>query len=141
MAQVKGILVNDGGAPARILNFVAAANITAGEALKMDTAGKAALATDNNAPIAGVALTDADSGYMCSMVTGSGVILYTVCKNDVDRGDSLMVDEAGTAGMLAECVEDGVGNLTNIAVAVALEDAPATAHTAASPQLTKVLVF
>jgi len=141
MAQVKGILVNDGGAPARILNFVAAADITAGEALKMDTAGKAALATDNNAPIAGVALTDADSGYMCSMVTGSGVVLYMVCKNDVTRGQSLMVDESGTAGMLVLCAEDGVGNLTNIAVAVALENAPSTAHSAATPQLTKVLVF
>ena len=30
MAAVKGILVNDGGAPARIINFTAAAAISAG---------------------------------------------------------------------------------------------------------------
>ena len=136
MAQVKGILVNDGGAPARIINFIAAADISAGEALKMDTAGKCALATDNNAPIAGAALTDADATFQCSMVTGSGVVLYMICKNDVNRGDALMVDS--TAGQLVLCAEDGSNNLTNIAVAVALEDAPVAGSTSF---LTKVLVF
>ena len=58
MATVKGILVNDGGAPARILNFKAAADISAGECLRIDGSGKAALATDNNVPLAGIALTD-----------------------------------------------------------------------------------
>ena len=133
MAIVKGILVNDGGAPARILNFTAAAAISAGEALKIDTAGKLALSTDNNAPIAGAALTDAAADDQCSVVTGSGVMLYMICKNDVNVGDALMVDS--TAGQLVLCAEDGSGNLTNIAVAYALEDAPAAGG------LTKVLVM
>ena len=133
MAIVKGILVNDGGAPARILNFTAAEAISAGEALKIDTAGKLALSTDNNAPIAGVALIDAAAADQCSAVTGSGVMLYMICKNDVNVGDALMTDS--TAGQLVLCAEDGSGNLTNIAVAYALEDAPAAGG------LTKVLVM
>ena len=34
------ILVNDGGAPARILPFEAGENITAGDVLSIDTSGK-----------------------------------------------------------------------------------------------------
>ena len=133
MAQIKGILVNDGGAPARILNFTAAADISAGECLRIDGSGKAALATDNNVPLAGVALTDAASGAMCSMVTGSGVILYAVCESNVNTGDVLMTDtaSAGTAGSLIV----GGATDTNMPVAQALEDAPAAGG------LTKVLVF
>jgi len=131
MAIVKGILVNDGGAPARILNFTAAAAISAGEALKIDTAGKAALATDNNAPVAGAALVDAAADDLVSMVTGSGVVLRMICKSDVVAGNALMVDS--TAGQLVLCAEDGSGNLTNIAVAYALE--------ASDGGLTKVLVL
>ena len=139
MATVKGILVNDGGAPARIMNFIAAAAISAGEGLRIDAAGKAALATDNNLPLAGVALTDAAAGGQCSMVTGSGVILYMICEENVNRGDSLMTDGASgaTAGSL---IVWAVGSHTDdIAVACALEDAPALVDSARG--LTKVLVF
>ena len=131
MAETKTVLVNDGGAPARILNFTAAAAISAGEALKIDTAGKAALATDNNAPVAGAALVDAAADDLVSMVTGSGVVLRMICKSDVVAGNALMVDS--TAGQLVLCAEDGSGNLTNIAVAYALE--------ASDGGLTKVLVL
>ena len=130
MAQIKGILVNDGGAPARILNFIAAAAISAGAGLRIDAAGKAALATDNNLPLAGVALTDAAADKQCSMVTGSGVILYMVCKLDVNRGDSLMTD-----GSVVGSLEAWVLTGENTAVAYALEDAPAAGG------LTKVLVI
>ena len=78
MAIVKGILVNDGGAPARIINFTAAAAISAGECLRIDASGEAALCTDNNLPISGVALLDAAADEQVSMITGSGVILYVV---------------------------------------------------------------
>ena len=137
MATVKGILVNDGGAPARIMNFIAAAAISAGEGLRIDAAGKAALATDNNLPLAGVALTDAAAGGQCSIVTGSGVILYMICEDNVNRGDSLMTDGASgaTAGSLIVWAVSG----DDIAVACALEDAPALVDSARG--LTKVLVF
>ena len=134
MAQIKGILVNDGGAPARILNFIAAAAISAGEGLRIDGAGKAALATDNNLPLAGVALTDAAAGAQCSMVTGSGVILYMLCELNVNRGQALMTDTASgsTAGTLIAFLDASDDDMP---VACALEDAPAAGG------LTKVLVF
>ena len=106
MAIVKGILVNDGGAPARILNFTAAAAISAGEGLKMDTNGECALTTDNNLPLAGVALIDAAVDEQCSMITGSGVILYMICAAAVDRGDNLMTDEAAPGGLIEWSVAD-----------------------------------
>ena len=133
MAIVKGILVNDGGAPARIINFTAAAAISAGECLRIDGSGEAALCTDNNVPIAGVALTDAAAADQVSMITGSGVILYVVCELNVNTGDVLMTDtaSAGTAGSLIV----GGATDTNFPVAQALEDAPAAGG------LTKCLVF
>ena len=39
MAETKTVLVNDGGAPARILNFTAAAAISAGEICGIDSNG------------------------------------------------------------------------------------------------------
>ena len=133
MAIVKGILVNDGGAPARIINFIAAAAIEAGNALRIDASGKAALTTDNNVPLAGIALTDAAADDLVSVITGSGCVLYVMCKNDVNTGDVLMTDDdsAGTAGSL----KVGGATDTNFPVAQALEDAPA------AKGLTKVLVF
>ena len=138
MATVKGILVNDGGAPARIMNFIAAAAISAGEGLRIDGSGKAALATDNNLPLAGVALTDAAAGGQCSIVTGSGVILYMICEENVSRGASLMTDttSGATAGSM---ITWAVGTSDDLAVACALEDAPALVDSARG--LTKVLVF
>ena len=101
MATVKGILVNDGGAPARIINFKAGEAISAGEVLKPSTAADMTclLATNDEHPVLGVALTDAASGEMCSIVTGSGVICYVQC-TDETAGVALMVD--GTAGQLDE---------------------------------------
>ena len=101
MAQVKGILVNDGGAPARIINFKAGEAISAGEVLKPSTAADMTclLATNDEHPVLGVALTDAASGEMCSIVTGSGVVCYLKVTAET-AGIALMVD--GTAGQLDE---------------------------------------
>jgi len=77
------ILVNDGGAPARILPFVSAGTITAGMILNVDATGKVVPAdTDLDAGldcyVAGVALTDAASGEMCNVVSGSGIIVMAL---------------------------------------------------------------
>ena len=128
MAETKTVLVNDGGAPARILNFTAAVAISAGELLSINTDGKAFLAVDNDKPMAGVALVDAAAGDLVSMVTGSGVILRMICKADVVAGNNLMVDEdvAGSALLF-------VAGSDNDCVAIALE--------AGDGGLTKCLVF
>ena len=128
MAAVKGILVNDGGAPARIINFTAAAAISAGECCIIDTAGKAALASDGTLPVAGFALADAGSGDLVSLVTGSGVVLYAIT-TAVTVGDTLMADTGGTAGSLDTTTAD-----TDSFAAIALET------NATVDSLTKVLV-
>lgn len=102
MATVKGILVNDGGAPARIINFKAGEAISAGEVLKPSTAADMTclLATDDEHPIIGVALTDAALNEMCSVVTGSGVICYLQVTAET-AGIALMSDP-GVPGQLDE---------------------------------------
>ena len=125
MATVKGILVNDGGAPARIINFKADEDISAGECLKV-TANGVSLATDSTGAIAGFALTDAADGKQVSVVTGSGVVLYAMC-DQVTLGEMLVVD--ATAGRLENSTAD-----TDDFHAIALE----TQATAGA--LTKILV-
>ena len=118
MAAVKGILVNDGGAPARIINFLAGEAISAGEVLKASTAANmtALLATDDEHPVIGVALADAASGDLVSVVSGRGVVLYILC-TDETAGINLMVD--GTAGQLDEWSNSTASNKI---VAVTLEN-------------------
>jgi hypothetical protein len=118
MAAVKGILVNDGGAPARIINFLAGEAISAGEVLKASTAANmtALLATDDEHPVIGVALADAASGDLVSVVSGRGVILYIQC-TDETAGINLMVD--GTAGQLDEWSNSTASNKV---VAVTVEN-------------------
>ena len=122
MAETKTVLVNDGGAPARIINFTAAAAISAGEVLDIDSNAKVALATDGTLPIAGVALVDAASG---------GYIANVICET-VSAGDNLMVDTSGTAGAL----DTAGSNDTDRVVAMALE-----AQAASGGTLTKCLVL
>jgi hypothetical protein len=70
------ILVNDGGAPARILPFTAEAAISAGEAVTAGAAdGGVILATQANLAPLGYALTDAAADAPVSVITGKGVIL------------------------------------------------------------------
>ena len=132
------ILVNDGGAPARILPFVAGAVIEAGQCVKVAADGQVELASDKDLPIAGVALTAAAAiGDMVNIITGSGVILNIKCEADVNRGDALMTKEAADGEL-----ELWVKTDDSIAVACALEDAGVAAGEAAGTRgLTKCLVF
>ncbi len=111
------ILINDGGAPSRILPFVANADISAGEVVKASsTAGRVDLATVATAPVLGVSLTDAASGSMCNVISGRGIIVNIYCMNE-DAGINLMVD--GTAGQLDEW---SASPLSNQVVACTLEN-------------------
>ena len=129
MAIVKGILVNDGGAPARIINLNAGAAILAGQCLMIDTSGDAVKATAavEYFPIAGVALTDADADTPVSIITGSGIVC-NILTAAVEAGDNL------------KCVADGeldtqTTNTNRVTQAVALET------NAADSTVTKCLVF
>tara|TARA_Y100000593_G_scaffold91432_1_gene180195 strand:- start:1716 stop:2135 length:420 start_codon:yes stop_codon:yes gene_type:complete len=119
------ILVNDGGAPARIIKFEAGEALTAGDAVAAlhvasgdCTVVKADSSEATNLSFVGVALTDvAAAGDIASIVTGRGVVCRINC-TDVNGG--LMVAVGNTGGQL-EVYSDGT-DLTDNPVAVTLED-------------------
>ena len=128
------VLVNDGGAPARILPFQAGAVLEAGQCVKIATDGKVELAADEDFPVAGVALTAAAAvGDIVNVVTGKGVILNIKCAAAVNRGDPLKVDES----VPGELVIRATGDTDSKNVGYALEDAGAGT---AARGLTQVLV-
>tara|TARA_R100000008_G_C3500285_1_gene123327 strand:+ start:163 stop:555 length:393 start_codon:yes stop_codon:yes gene_type:complete len=88
------ILINDGGAPARILPYTTAEAITAGDACTIDTNGTLQKADSDDSGFdfayVGVALTDAAASAVCSVITGQGVILNINC-DDLGAGVALMM--------------------------------------------------
>jgi len=125
------ILINDGGAPARIMKLGnAAANIDAGTFVGIHTDGTISATTLDPTPVnsraVGVLLVDAVSGAPASVITGSGLMCF------------LKHDGAVAAGAMLSHDGDGLA-VTNVAtdevLAIALEAADAT-HTG----YTKVLL-
>jgi len=86
------ILLNDGGAPARILPFVAAEDLTAGYAIAVNSSGEAKLADadDSEFAVIGYALTTITSGNIVSVISGHGVVLNVYCA-DVAAGVGMML--------------------------------------------------
>ena len=109
------ILINDGGAPARILPFISNEIITAGQVVKISTVGKVEMCTDEDFPIAGVLLTDAVVGGPANVVTGSGVILNIKCAAAVVTGNGLMVNEAAPGELI---ITDDDSNSSTVAYAL-----------------------
>tara|TARA_R110000744_G_scaffold22754_1_gene58016 strand:+ start:235 stop:618 length:384 start_codon:yes stop_codon:yes gene_type:complete len=120
------ILINDGGAPARILPFTAGAAITAGFPLKMSSDGEVdPIAAANSRPL-GVALTTVSSGAIASVVTGHGVMLKVMTSGAAIVAGDLLATAANSNLTEAADADD--------AVAIALE-----AGTDSADTLTKVL--
>ena len=118
------ILVNDGGAPARIIPFKAGEALTAGDAVAAlhvasgdCTVMKADSSEATNLSFVGVAMTDCASGDMASIITGRGIIVRINC-TDVNGGILMAV---GNTGGQLEVYSDGT-DLTDNPVAVTLED-------------------
>ena len=116
------ILVNDGGAPARILPYTAQEAITAGQAVSAyTTAGQVQLADsdDSGAGIAvlGFALTDIAADAVGSIITGKGVQLMVEVE-DLACGIALMMGSttpgrlttATNAATAANCVAVTIEN-------------------------------
>jgi hypothetical protein len=133
MAETKTVLVNDGGAPARIMNFLTGEAIEAGEALKMHTDGLVMLADNKLVPIIGFALTDAADDSMVSCVTGHGIIL-NVITDAVTCGDQLSVD-ASSPGFLETATAYNASAESDKIEAIALET------NATTDTMTKVMVL
>jgi len=120
------ILVNDGGAPARIIPFTAGSAITAGYALQMgaDAEVDTIAGADNVMPL-GVAFTDAASGNIASVITGKGIVLNMYCSGTIGRGDQV-----------ATLADGNLGPASSSAVGVGTYIDPSGAHSgAASLQL------
>jgi hypothetical protein len=108
------VLVNDGGAPARILPYTAGSALTAGRVVTMATDGEIDHAASGATYVLGAAFVDANSGNTASVITGRGVVLQLSVSGNVaiSPGTTLDVANAG-AGIL----QSGTSNK----VAVALE--------------------
>ena len=118
------ILVNDGGAPARILPFVATATVTAGDLLMVHTDGKVKPTTTAVIPSIGVALTDAASGAMVNVVTGRGVIVRVIQNTNLAAGQICMVDASNPGEVIAHT---GTGE-ANLMACMTLNDVAAGAY-------------
>jgi len=130
------ILINDGGAPARILPFTAGSSISAGDYLTMDSDGEVDTVTAKHDHGIGVALTAQTSGNVASVISGKGVLLRTLVSGTagdhagaVAAGDSLCTAAQGFLTKVHPASASGT------VVAIALE-----AQTAGSG-LKKVLMF
>ena len=114
------VIVNDGGAPARILPFVSAATGSAGDPIILDTAGKTA-ASAVGFRIAGVLLTDVDTvGDLANVVMGHGCILKVKCKADVTVGEILVAGTARLDGLANNATQGGLDDGVEI-VGICLE--------------------
>tara|TARA_Y100001937_G_scaffold17624_1_gene24373 strand:+ start:141 stop:515 length:375 start_codon:yes stop_codon:yes gene_type:complete len=90
------VLINDGGAPARILPFTANETIAAGDGVTIDTGnGNFGFPAASGSNIVGVALTAATSGNLVNVVTGRGVILKVNTEGTVTQGEELAVHTNG----------------------------------------------
>ena len=123
------ILINDGGAPARILPYKAGVALSAGDAVCIDAAGELQLADTGVAlrkfAYLGICLVDCADTKIASVITGVGVILNinTDPVATVVAGSALMMG-ATTAGYLA-LATNAAGAAK--AQAYSLEAAPAAA--------------
>ena len=118
------ILVNDGGAPARIIPFKAGEALTAGDAVAAlhvatgdCTVMKADSSEATNLSFVGVALTDCADGDMASIITGRGIVVRINC---TDQNGGILMAVGNTGGQL-DIYSDGT-DLTDNPVAVTLED-------------------
>tara|TARA_Y100000310_G_scaffold259591_1_gene268309 strand:- start:242 stop:634 length:393 start_codon:yes stop_codon:yes gene_type:complete len=92
------ILVNDGGAPARILPFTAGSTIAAGEPVGMATPDgeiDSANTALSGTRALGVSLTAVTSGSICNVISGRGVILNASVSGTAAIGSELEMSGLG----------------------------------------------
>ena len=133
------ILVNDGGAPARVMNLALAnADLTAGLVVDINASGKIIAAADDQtggtsvaqAVALGVLLVDATEGDPTSIVTGKGIVCNVQSVAGLTVGEELVVDNAGKLEHSANLETDRI-------FAIALD----STFSADSLNYTKVLII
>jgi len=132
------ILVNDGGAPARILPFTAASgtNLSGGRFVTMDDQAEINHADTAASGQLGVLLTDCGSGQNASVITGKGVVLNVPVSGTVSGG-TLCVISSGAVGA-GYLISGTAGHHYSGATAAVYIDSTANS---AGPNLRKVLTF
>ena len=124
------ILVNDGGAPSRILPYEGYATLLAGDYVSMNASGKLIRNVTSGTQGLGFLLTPTTSGNIGSVVSGHGVQLNVYVSGTVATGDLLYIKKSESEGLVAQSSDSGS------AVAIALE-----AGSNATPAYGKVQVL
>jgi len=115
------IIVNDGGAPSRILPFTAGSTVTAGYPVQMGADGEVdKFASANGKPL-GFALTTVTSGNIASIVTGHGIVLNAYCSGTIGKGDGV-----------ATLADGNLGQASSAANAIGYYIDPSGAHSGAA---------
>ena len=102
MAAGINILVNDGGAPCRIMKLGdAGADLDAGTIVEFNSSGAIVAAAEDlpsylNA-VVGVLFVDATSGDPASVITGKGAVVFLKATGTIAASDALGHDAAGLA--------------------------------------------
>ena len=102
MAAGINILVNDGGAPARVMKLGnAGADLDAGTIVEFNSSGAIVAASEDlpsylNAAV-GVLFVDATSGDPASVITGKGAVVFLKATGTIAAGDALGHSAAGLA--------------------------------------------
>ena len=126
------ILINDGGAPARILPFEAGSTIAAGEPVGISSDGYVdSVAAGLSGTMAlGVSLTATTEGNMTNVISGRGVMLNASVSGTIAIGNELEI--SGLGDLQPWVLHDaGAGRPT----ALALESG------SGDPRLAKVLLL
>ena len=125
------ILLNEGGAPGRILPFTAGSTIYAGDPLQFTAADEQVDAcTVSGGRLLGVALTAATSGNIVNCISGRGILVNCYTSGTAATAGSML--EARSSGVLELAVLPATSGGPT---AIALEDG------VASIQLKKVMLL
>jgi hypothetical protein len=127
------ILVNDGGAPARILPFKAGEDVVAGEPVMVEAVTGDIVDTIASYAMTGIAFNTAADGEMVNVITGSGVIVRALCDQNASPGDYLTVAAGSLLGLANAATSD---DAEEHVVAICLEQG----DTSSGSQLLKVLL-
>jgi hypothetical protein len=122
------ILVNDGGAPARILPYTAGSTVSAGRLVTIASDGQIDHAAASGTKVLGVTLTAAESGNVANVISGHGVQLNVFASASAAMliGDELVARVSD--GCLVEKT-DGTHQGQVLAIALEAKDAAATGLT------------
>jgi len=110
------ILVNDGGAPARILPYTGYATLNAGDYVSMNASGKLIQNVTSGTRGLGFLLTSVTSGNTANVVSGHGVQLNVYVSGTIASGSLLYALDANSDALVGAYAGAPAGN--NVAIAI-----------------------